>query len=35
VGTVIFDQNFCLSCQLNALGYLQNTITRNQLPALH
>jgi hypothetical protein len=34
VGTVVFDQNFCLSCQLNALGYLQGTITRSHLLAL-
>jgi hypothetical protein len=34
VGDVIWNQHWCLECQLSALGYLQNTITRSQLPVI-
>lgn len=34
VGTVLFTQNWCLQCQLNAAGYLSGSITRSQLPPL-
>jgi hypothetical protein len=34
VGTIVWNQHWCLQCQLNALGYLQNNITRAQLPPI-
>jgi hypothetical protein len=34
VGDVIWNQHWCLECQLSALGYLQNAITRSQLPVI-
>ncbi len=34
VGTIVWNQHWCLECQLNALGYLQNNITRAQLPPI-
>lgn len=34
VGDIIWNQHWCLECQLSALGYLQNTVTRSQLPTI-
>jgi len=34
VGTIIWNQTFCLDCQLSALSYMQNDINRSQLPVI-
>jgi Glycosyl hydrolase family 26 len=34
VGDVIWNQHWCLQCQLSALSYMQNTVTRSQLPLI-
>jgi hypothetical protein len=34
VGDIIWNQHWCLECQLSAFGYMQNTITRSQLPVI-